>query len=469
MGTEKIQLYSALADYILRGAARMSAQERENLLIEVNGLFSGSDNIMRYELQHHISTYVVKAKWEMVVYTQGGGSGRPSGRKENLERARNLCLDGLTMTSTYLPLTLMLGTVYYHLGQPEKAIEQFGNALKAKPGLGADVRVAIAMCHLHRAPPNTDLAEKAIDRALALDPNNVQAISAKALFVLRKRDDPLELAKQAARVTTAFGASRAQIAANAKRTYINAANAHVRKLLDRAMSQIVGGRRQSCPHALTMIAYERHYGKWIRMVGGGVSVAKGSASVATSGDFSKQLKPGQRIRINDVECSLSASILPTASALTLSAPFVGEDGQSAGAALEGAALYKQDFEDAYKSAKQASEASASSSLKAEAHFVMGAALMSLAAGTAAAAGEFMLCLPLHFVVVRILLTCVHNVTCSPHMFFDSTTHTHKKKASPAPNASSSTLLRPSPRLRLPQRSLPSGPRRSSAVGSASSR
>jgi hypothetical protein len=47
------------------------------------------------------------------------------------------------------------------------------------PTIGAEIRVAIAMCHLKRSPPADALAERAIDRALSIDPLNVQAIAAK--------------------------------------------------------------------------------------------------------------------------------------------------------------------------------------------------------------------------------------------------------------------------------------------------
>ena len=145
------------------------------------------------------------------------------------------------------------------------------------------------------------------------------------------------------------------------------------------------------------------------MVGGSVSVESGATVLATSGDFSKQLKAGQRIRVNDVECSLSSSVAPNSSTLTLSAPFVG-------ASMSDAALYKQDFEDAYKSAKQASEASASSSLKAEANFVMGAALMSLASTTAAATGGRYV-LIIIIIIIILLFTSIHlSLSLSIYMY-----------------------------------------------------
>lgn len=383
----------ALTDYDLRAAMRMTPQERETVLMQANSYFKASDAINRYEPLMHLHQFLVKARWEMIIYTQGGDvHSRPKGDRANLERAFEVCNNGIAVDANFIPLLLMLGTVYYHLGEPELAIKQFGAALRQNAELGADVRVAIAMCHLHRSPPQLNLAEKAIDRALSLDPNNVQAISAKALFTLRKRDDPAKLAEVEQRVSTSFGAKRARLVQAAKVTFRETADAHVRKLLDRAMSQLVAGagRGKSCPHALNMIAYVRHYGKWNRMVGGSVSVDVGSMTISTSGDFSKQLKLGQRVRVNDVECSLSASVAPTSTTLTLSAPFVGErSGATSDAAAhrgvaEGA-LYKQDFEDAFKSAKQASEATASAELKAESLFIMGGALMSLAAGVATAA------------------------------------------------------------------------------------
>jgi len=162
----KIQILNALAALRVQSGARETDKAKIGALQkDIVKLFERADRMDQ----------MVEATW----VTKGVNFLVSHSRLDDASQQFDNALDS---SQTNLPAILGKACVHYHQGDFRKALARFSAAITLHPHAsnGASVRVGLGICWLKLG--NSALAHAAFDRALAIDPTNVDALVAKGVL-----------------------------------------------------------------------------------------------------------------------------------------------------------------------------------------------------------------------------------------------------------------------------------------------